>query len=753
MSNTAPYAFDRFGRAHHLKIASPSDLHLALDLDEAHWVASSAPVETLQLEPTLLNLLDIDQDGIIQIEDVKREIRWLLDTLTDTTPIAQADPQTRLASLNPRGPSIERLRTGFGKLQGRLKLTPADPITLTQVRTIKAEEEALGLSEAGVVPMAAAEVVSPSAGRLASEILATVGGAPHPSGEEGFTEEGLTEFQRQCAAFVAWYDLADPDRNKDAAFIRALPGQTRAAADCMARVKTRLEQHFTLCDAVRLYPRLSETLWPTEAELAAMDFSNPEQVEALLRQGPLTQPSPNPVLDFEAPFNPRDADTFAELRGHLSALLDQDTPIQTLTRDQWTRCWDRLEPWRQWQDKRPEVQLGDLPVERMRALLDGGDDAPFNALREMLDESHQRAVVMEELRAMERLMLLQRHALRLVNSFVSFPDLYDPNARALFEMGTLVIDGRRFTLAVRVPDRSRHIQFSDASNMFVMYVEVLKHHGEALYEVAVPVTSGERGNLQVGKHGVFYDLEGDERRATVVHIVENPISLREAIQAPFKRLGAALSGRLEKFTSNAEADFLKQAQAPVSTPPLPDAPPPEAAAPPATPVTPPQATQRTLGVGDAANLQGGLIAGGGIALAALGSAGAFITQTLANIPVRTLVFTFLALALALILPLVTISWLKLRRRDLSAILEGSHWGINTRMRLTWRQSLTFTLRPKYPEGSSGVVSEWRWLLWLILAVVVVGALGWYFQPPAQSDERPKAPNAAPADATPPPTTP
>jgi hypothetical protein len=70
-----------------------------------------------------------------------------------------------------------------------------------------------------------------------------------------------------------------------------------------------------------------------------------------------------------------------------------------------------------------------------------------------------------------------------------------------------------------------------------------------------------------------------------------------------------------------------------------------------------------------------------------------------------------------------VAFVKLRRRDLSAILEGSGWGINARMRLTHQQSRFFTERPDYPKGAKGVhYFPWRLLLTLILllAIFVVG---------------------------------
>ena len=49
--------------------------------------------------------------------------------------------------------------------------------------------------------------------------------------------------------------------------------------------------------------------------------------------------------------------------------------------------------------------------------------------------------------------------------------------------------------------------------------------------LAVPVTSGTKGNLYLGKRGVFQDTEGNEWDALVVQVIENPISVRQAWEA------------------------------------------------------------------------------------------------------------------------------------------------------------------------------------------------------------------------------
>ena len=72
------------------------------------------------------------------------------------------------------------------------------------------------------------------------------------------------------------------------------------------------------------------------------------------------------------------------------------------------------------------------------------------------------------------------------------------------------------------------------------------------------------------------------------------------------------------------------------------------------------------------------------------------------------------------LPTAIVAILKLRRRDLSAILEGSGWAINARMRLTFKQAHVFTCRPLLPGITPQDDKDWRfWSLCTVVAIEVI----------------------------------
>ena len=707
------FTFARFGRAYHLKIGDAADLSRVLALEEALWVASSASVATLNVDPVLLGLLDEDGDGRIRAGDLKAAIRWLLDHLTDLSGVAEGNTTLERAALADGGESSEAIRLAWANTLRKLGEPDADRITLDQLRKVRTAQEEKGLSEAGVVKPESADEEPVRA--LIADILATVGGVEHPAGGQGVTAEQLDRLLDGSGKQLAWLDRAVLEPGQQDSPVMPLGRETVEAFAAYRSLRPKLAGYFDLCDAARIDPALARAAWEGDEIRKEFRHRDSEALRGYLLQAPLAPPSATGSLILDGTINPTYVPALARFtRDVLGRLHDPVGP--TLERDEWLRIDTLFEAHRKWVADRPDVKVGALDEARLRAIV--ADSDAVDALRALLDESHLTALDLGRVRALEKLILLQAWILPLANSFVSFPDLYDAERRALFEMGTLVMDGRHFTLAVRVTDRKSHARLSDESNLFVLFAQVSEREGTPLYEVAVPVTSGGRGNLGVGKRGLFVDTDGRQLHARVVQIVENPICFREALVAPFTRLGGALSERLEKMQEQAEkkietaglgaADKLEQAAvAPEGGAETPVATETAAAAPTPAPAT-----------GGA----GGWLAGGGIAVAALGSSGAFVIKTLAGMSVWTILGGVSSIALAVLLPILLVAWLKLRRRDLSAILEGSEWGINARMRLTQGQAREFTRRPDFPPGSRGVVRRaWMWWLIPLLLAAAVGA--------------------------------
>ena len=361
--------------------------------------------------------------------------------------------------------------------------------------------------------------------------------------------------------------------------------------------------------------------------------------------------------------------------------------------------------------------------------------------RELIEESSVAAVALDGVKRVETLILFQAHLLELANNMAAIPDMFDPTSRAAMERGMLVFDGREFDLAVPVFDRARAERFAKMSPMFILFVLVGEKGGALREEYMVPVTAGEREHLVDGMWGIHFDVDGNERHAFIRAMAANPISIKEALLAPFRKAGDALQRALDKAadsqsasmnasvtqhadtaastTSNATETLRargEEARAVQTASPTPAGSPPTDSAP------------ATAG----SSLMGSLpllLAGAGIAFAALAGAAAMIVGPLGNaasylasfvigLPivaaapsgVQTTV-SVVALPLAIVLvvlgvlavpllmyciPITIATWFRLRQRDLATLLEGTGWAINTRLYLNRALANQLTRKPKAP---------------------------------------------------------
>ncbi len=694
-SSSTSARFTRTGRAYQLDIATAADLRHALDLDEARWVATSAPIDTLHLNAVFLKLVDSDHDGRIKPRELKDAIRWCLEVLCDFRSLDAGDESLALASINPRAEDGKRAHAAATELLLDHADEAATYISLDHVRQVRRQIECLAVSETGIVLPQATD--DPTVRQFVEDLVATVGGVEHPSGATGLDEAHVSQFLLTAEAYLAWDAQGRPSDENRATEILPLGPATAAAFAALAGVREKIDQYFAQCEAVTLDDRLVDRITGTIDD-DHTDFANLTDLRTLLQRAPLSRPCAERTLRFDEPINPCYADSIACLREQVVRPMLGNS--DQLTHQQWQQTKQTFATYERWLSDPRGAELTPLGPEKIRHYLDA---RTADAVRDLIAQSQQTALVLDNIRALEKLILFQANILQLANNFISFPDLYDPARRAVFEMGTAVLDGRRFNFAVKVIDRTAHATIAATSNIYVMYLELVRQDSEERPCVAVPVTAGGQGNLCVGKRGIFEDIEGQQWDARIVKIIENPIGLGGAIVAPYRRIAAMFVSKIDALTSSAEQQFDESAERTMS-----------AVSTAGTPSATPAAGAATGGMA-----AGGLLLGGGVAVAALLSAIAYVGRVVVENPLAILLGVAGA-TLLLMLPTTIRAFLKLRQRDLSALLEGTGWAINARMRLTQRQALTFTVRPPYPKGVRGRRTAGRLIALLFL---VAGAAG------------------------------
>jgi hypothetical protein len=207
--------------------------------------------------------------------------------------------------------------------------------------------------------------------------------------------------------------------------------------------------------------------------------------------------------------------------------------------------------------------------------------------------------------------------------------------------------------------------------------------------IAAAFTAGDADQLMVGRNGVFYDRQGRDWDATIVRIVEHPISLRQAFWAPYKRLGRMAAEQLRKLAaSKAAAAEGKLAIAAFDSARK------TAAGAPAAPAPP-------FDVGKFA----GIFAAIGLAVGALGTALAAMVSGLFALKWWQIPLAPIGLLLVVSGPAVILAWFKLHSRNLGPILDANGWAINARARINIPFGTSLTQLARLPAGAERSLAD------------------------------------------------
>jgi hypothetical protein len=241
---------------------------------------------------------------------------------------------------------------------------------------------------------------------------------------------------------------------------------------------------------------------------------------------------------------------------------------------------------------------------------------------------------------------------------------------------------------------------------------IRKATGEKLQIVAA-FTGGDSDNLMVGRNGVFYDRKGRDWDATISKIIENPISIRQAFWAPYKKVVRMIEEQVAKRAAAADAAATQQlgqsATAVVSA----DKPPEKLSAPPKT------------------KIDTGTLAAIGLVLTTLLAALGGIFGAIAKLPAWQVPLAIVGILLAISLPSMFLAYLKLRKRNLGPILDANGWAVNAKAKINVPFGGSLTQIAVLPPGAQrDLVDPFAekkrpWGLYITIIVILVLGVLWY----------------------------
>jgi len=648
-----------YGGSHQLRIQNAQDLEKIQVLDDAHWAATSVPINSLNCDYAFATYVDTDQNGRIRTDELKAAQAWLFRFLANRSRLSEGTDVLNLSDIDTSHPEGQKLRQAAEIILTNLNLSDAQELSLAQVRDVQSIMASAANNGDGIIPPQA--TAEPDLAQFIVSVMETVGPALDASGKPGISEEQLKVFFHEAEAYLAWIAKGEIPKGDDTTEVMPWGAETPQAYELMVSLEEKIEQYFTQCAMVRFDERSADQMQLRQKELEEIDFTDKSMMEERLKSASLALPNPKGILDLEAMLNPLYIERLFELKEKvLKRALGG--PVKQLTEKQWDKVKAIFAPYRAWLEDKQGAKVEKLGQDLLRTYLNGSYRQKTS---ELIAKDLAVADDLNQIHNLEKLILYQRWLMELTNNFVSFTNLYTPQRRSLFEMGTLVIDGREMTFTMKVQDRQAHKKIAENSYMYLLYLEITGRQDKDIkFEIVAAVTSGSAGGLRIGKRGIFFTIDGREWDAQVVDIVENPISIWESVKAPFKQFTGFIKKQIDKFSKSRQVKLEASVTAP-----------------------------------SASGITRDLLLGGGIAIAALGSAFAYITKALSQVKAVHILGMFVGLAAFILLPGMIIGFAKIRKRDMSVLLEALAWAVNVHMRLNATLGRLFTHIPRLPEGA------------------------------------------------------
>lgn len=668
------------GGAIRVKIASGEDIAHLGELDQKLWTVLSCPVDGLEFDRQTLDLIDTEHDGKIMVNEVVQAAQWLTSVIKDKDLILKGDSVLSLDQINTDNENGKKLYDSARQILKNLGLDKQE-ISVEDALDTKAIFTGTKFNGDGIITSVTAD--NEAQARTIADCIASIGSESDRSGEAGITAELIEKFYNACAEYAQWKDKANAE-------ILPFGDNTAAAYEACNAVKDKISDFFTRCRLLSFDKTVAESV-----NVAVTDIDS-------IASCPIAKPAENGILPFDG-INPAWKPAFDKF---LSLTLDF-TPEnkEGINEKEWNTILGKFNAYASWIGSKAGCEVESLGIERVEEIL---KENRKDELLALVEKDKALKAESDSIDDVKKLMLYYRDLYRLLKNFVLFSDFYSraPGVRAVFELGQLYIDQRCCDLCIRVADMSKHADMAKLSGIFLIYFKCSsKKLGKSMDAVAV-MTDGDINDLRPGKNGIFYDLQGNDYDAVITKVVDNPVSIKQAFWAPYRKAWEFCERIINKSAADKDAKINSELQNVAATVP--------AAAGAAAPIDKKQ-------IFDIAKFAG-IFAALGMALGYISTAITDIAKGIASTPFDKLLLMTLGLLLVISGPSCFIAWTKLRKRNLGPVLNANGWAINSKVLVNVVFGGKLTSIAKYPKLRLADPYKQKtaaWKIWLPIVIILL----------------------------------
>ena len=650
-ANTYPWKFASVGGTVRVDIQSGEDIRHLGELDRKMWTVLSCPVEGLEFEAKTLQLIDTDGDGKIRVDEVIKTAQWLTRVVKDADELLQENGTLSFGNFNTEDPDGARLLSSARQILKNLKLEKEEIALEDTADNVKIFAETKFNGDGIITPASAADE---DTAKLI-ETIAGVASATDRSGVPGITAEHIEAFYTACSDYAAWQQAGTKE-------VFPFGDKTADALASVDALKDKVADFFMRCKLIGFDAAIIGAVDVKADEIAAIEGNLAAAAEQIGLQ-PLAKPTPDGKLVLKA-VNPA-------LKAAVDSMVAlNEVKKEALDEDDWAAIVAKFAPYTAWLDAKKGGEVEALGLDAVKAILQEDKKAVLLELLEKDKAEEANALSIEEV---DKLLRLNKFFYRFLNNYVVLADFYAPDKKAIFQAGRLYIDQRSTDLCVKVTGPAAEI--SSLSGMYILYCACTSEKLGKSFNIAAVLTDGDVDGLREGKNAVFYDREGNDYTAKVIAIVDNPISIRQAFWAPYKKVVRMVNDKIDK--SAAEKNEKSMAGLTQAT---------NTAAEGKAPAVP-------FDIAKFAGIFAAISMGVGLVGAAL----AGIAAALKGISLWQFLLIIAVIMLLISGPSMFIAWRKLRKRDLGPVLNANGWAINASALVRVKFGKTLTSLAQYPK--------------------------------------------------------
>jgi hypothetical protein len=667
------WSFSTIGGVKRVNLESGSDLENLASLDPKLWTALSCPVSGLEIDQKTLELIDADKDGQIRVPEIIAAVDWITSVLKNPGDLLKQEARFPLSAINDQTEAGKILLASAEIITRTLGKEDAAFLTVEDSSNTEKIFSALRFNGDGIITEDTA--ADPELAKLIGTIMLCAGSATDRSGKQGIHAEILKTFFESCAKYAAWYDKI----NLDPKGILPFEDQTEEAHQSFCAVQSKVNDYFIRCRLAAFDTQSTDILNLQTTRVESITEKDLSSCMEDIASYPLSRVMANNSLPVTLGLNPAWEKAMLKF-GNLvvSRIFPGSVAI---TEGEWTKLAEVFTAYAKWKSEKEGAALDILGIAQVREILAGTGEMQLTSLIEQ-DKALQSEA--DGIILVDKLVRYYRDLFTLLKNFVTFFDFYSAGSKGIFQAGTLYIDQRSCDLCIKVSDMAKHSTMVSFSGMYLIYCECVSRATNEKMKIVAALTNGDIDNLVVGRNALFYDRRGLDWDATVIKIVDNPISIRQAFFSPYRKISRFIEAQVHKVSA-AEDDKItseatkridhvhsKEEEAKAKKPP-----------------------PAPFDVGKFV----GIFAAIGLALGAIGSAVAAMVGGFMGLVWWKMPFAICAILLVISGPSMIMAFLKLRKRNLAPILDANGWAINARVTLNIPFGNTLTLLAELPKGA------------------------------------------------------